>query len=87
MPESAIILSHVVTALTKSEKSRQTYNAMIRATEIAKKYPDAPVPLHLRNNSTKLMSDLGYGKGYKWEAGFEHKQGFLPDELKNEKIF
>jgi putative ATPase len=87
MPESAIILSHVVTALAKSEKSRQTYDAMIRATELAKKYPDAPVPLHLRNNTTKLMSDLGYSKDYKWEAGFEHKQGFLPDELKNEKIF
>jgi len=87
MPESAIILSHVVTALTKSEKSRQTYDAMIRATELAKKYPDTPVPLHLRNNTTKLMSNLGYGKDYKWEAGFEHKQGFLPDELKDKKIF
>lgn len=87
MPESAIILSHVVTALTKSEKSRKTYDAMIRATELAKKYPDAPVPLQLRNNTTKLMSDLGYGKDYKWEASFKHKQGFLPDELKNEKIF
>lgn len=87
MPESAIILSHVVTALTKSEKSRQTYDAMIRATELAKKYSDAPVPLHLRNNPTKLMSDLGYCKDYKWEAGFEHKKGFLPDELKDKKIF
>jgi putative ATPase len=87
MPESAIILSHVATALASSKKSRQTYNAMIRATELAKKHPDTPVPLHLRNNSTKLMSGLGYGKNYKWEAGFEHDKGFLPDELKNEKIF
>lgn len=87
MPESSIILSHVVTALTKSEKSRVTYDAMIRATELAKKYPDAPVPLHLRNNSTKLMSDLGYCKDYEWKAGFKHDQGFLPDELKNKKIF
>lgn len=87
MPESAIILSHVATALASSKKSRQTYDAMIRATELAKKHPDTPVPLHLRNNPTKLMSDLGYGNNYKWEAGFEHDQGFLPDELKNEKIF
>ncbi len=83
MPESAIILSHVVTALTKSEKSRVTYDAMIRATELAKKYPDAPVPLHLRNNSTQLMTDLGYCKDYEWKAGFEHDKGFLPDEVKN----
>lgn len=87
MPESSIILSHVVTALTKSEKSRQTYDAMIRATELAKSYPDLPVPLHLRNDSTKLMTDLGYCKGYKWEAGFEHDKAYLPDELKDKKIF
>jgi putative ATPase len=86
MPESAIILSHVVTALTKSEKSRVTYDAMIRATELAKKYPDALVPIHLRNNSTQLMTDLGYCKDYEWKAGFEHNKGFLPDELKDKKI-
>jgi putative ATPase len=82
MPESAIILSHVVTALTKSAKSRVTYDALIHATELAKKYPDAPVPLHLRNNSTQLMNDLGYCKDYHWKAGFEHDKGFLPDEVK-----
>jgi putative ATPase len=87
MPESSTILSHVVTALTKSEKSRKTYDAMIRAMELAKQYPDSPVPLHLRNNSTKLMSDLGYCKDYKWEKGFKHDKGFLPDELKDKKIF
>jgi putative ATPase len=87
MPESSIILSHVVTALTKSEKSRRTYDAMIRATELAKQYPDAPVPIHLRNASTKLMKDLGYGKDYKWETGFKHDKNYLPDELKDKKIF
>ncbi len=86
MPESAIILSHVVTALTKSEKSRVTYDAMTRAAELAKKYPDSPVPLHLRNNSTKLMTDLGYCKDYVWKAGFEHNRGFLPDEVKGNSI-
>jgi putative ATPase len=87
MPESSIILSHVATALAKSEKSRQTYDAMTRATELAKQYPDAPVPLQLRNATTKLMKDLQYGKDYKWEAGFKHDKGFLPDELKDKKIF
>ena len=87
MPESSLILFHVATALSKSEKSRQTTDAMNRATQLAKQYPDAPVPLHLRNAPTKLMKDLGYGKDYKWEAGFKHNQGFLPDKLKNEKIF
>ncbi len=87
MPESSYILFHVATALAKSEKSRQTSEAMYRAQALAKQYPDAPVPLHIRNAPTKLMKDLGYNKGYKWEADFQHKKGFLPDELKDEKIF
>ena len=87
MPESNYILFHVATALAKSEKSRQTSNAMYKAQQLAKQYPDAPVPLHLRNAPTKLMKDLGYNQGYKWEADFKHDKGFLPDELKDEKIF
>ncbi len=87
MPESSIILSHVVVALTKSEKSRLTYDAMQRATELAKQYPKAPVPLELRNASTKLMENLGYGKDYEWKAGFKHQKGFLPEEIIGKKIF
>lgn len=87
MPESNYILFHVATALAKSEKSRHTTDAMHRAQSLAKHYQDAPVPLHLRNAETKLMKDLGYAKDYEWKADFKHKNGFLPDELKNEKIF
>lgn len=87
MPESSYILFHVATALAKSEKSRATTNAMNAAQDLAKRYPDSPVPLHLRNAPTKLMKDLGYNKGYKWEADFKHEKGFLPDDIKNEKIF
>lgn len=82
MPESSYILFHVATALAKSQKSRQTTDAMNRATALAKQYPDAPVPLHLRNAPTKLMKDIGYAKDYKWEADFRHNKGFLPDEVK-----
>ncbi len=87
MPESQYILFHVASALTKAEKSRQTTDAMHRAQALAKQYADAPVPLHLRNAPTKLMKDLGYSKNYKWEANFKHAEGFLPDDLKGEKIF
>ena len=87
MPESSYILFHVATALAKSEKSRQTTEAMGRATTLAKQYPDAPVPLHIRNAPTPLMKDLGYGKDYQWKADFKHDKGFLPDELSGETIF
>lgn len=81
MPESNYVLFHVATALAKSEKSRQTTDAMYRAQQLAKQYPDAQVPLHLRNAPTKLMKDLGYNKDYKWEADFKHSEGFLPKEI------
>jgi putative ATPase len=81
------MLFHVATALAKSEKSRQTTDAMHRAQALARQYPDSPVPLHLRNAPTKLMKDLGYAKDYKWEADFKHGKGFLPDDLEGEKIF
>jgi putative ATPase len=87
MPESNNILFHVATALAKSEKSRKTNEAMLRAIDLAKQYPDAPVPLHLRNTPTKFMKDIGYGKDYEMKAGFKHEKGFLPDELKDKKIF
>jgi putative ATPase len=87
MPESSYILFHVATALAKSEKSRQTTEAMNRAQSLAKQYPDSPVPLSLRNAPTRLMKDLGYGKDYKWEADFKVPKGFLPDDIKDQKIY
>lgn len=87
MPEGGIILSHVATALARAKKSRESYNAWAKAKEIADKTMNLPVPLHLRNASTKLMADLGYGKDYKWEAGFKAEKGFLPDDIANVNFF
>lgn len=82
MPEARYILFHAVSALAKSKKSRETTDAMYSAMALAKKYPDAAVPLHLRNAPTKLMEDLGYNKGYEWQADFKPANGFLPDDVK-----
>lgn len=87
MPECEYNLYHCATVLAKAPKSRETSNAMYAAKAAAREHPDLPVPLHLRNAPTKLMKDLGYGKGTKWEAGFEHPKGFLPDELKGSDFF
>lgn len=87
MPECQYNLYHCATVLAKAPKSRATTDAMNRAQAAAREYPDLPVPLHLRNAPTKLMKDLGYNKGYKWEADFKHEQGFLPPELKDIHIF
>lgn len=86
MPEAQYILFHAAAALAGSKKSRQTTNAMNRAKNLAKQYPDSQVPLHLRNAPTKLMKDLGYTEGYEWKADFRHKKGFLPDNVPDEKL-
>jgi putative ATPase len=86
MPEAQYILFHAATALAKSKKSRQTSEAMYAARELAKRFPDSPVPLHLRNAPTKLMKDLGYNQGYEWKADFKHSDGFLPDDVPNDPI-
>ncbi len=81
MPEAKYTLFHCATVLAKAPKSRSVTDAMYAAGAAARDYPDLPVPLHLRNAPTKLMKDLGYQKGYKWEADFHHDAGFLPPEL------
>jgi len=87
MPECEYNLYHCATVLAKAPKSRETTNAMALAKATAHDYPDLPVPLHLRNAPTKLMKDLGYNKGYEWQAGFQDKRGFMPDELKDTDFF
>lgn len=87
MPECQYSLYHCAAVLAKAPKSRAAADAMHRAQSAAREHPDLPVPLHLRNAPTKLMKDIGYNKGYKWEADFKHEQGFLPDDLKNWRAF
>jgi putative ATPase len=87
LPEAQYNLFHCATVLAKAPKSRQVASAMSTALATAKDYPDLPVPLQLRNAPTKLMKNLGYGKGTKWEADFQHPEGFLPDELKDLDFF
>jgi putative ATPase len=87
MPECQYNLFHCALVLAKCDKSREVAGAMQKALNAARDYQDLPVPLHLRNAPTKLMKDLGYNKGYKWEADFKHKEGFLPEEINNLNLF
>jgi putative ATPase len=89
-PESRIILSQCVTYLASSPKSNASYMAINRAQALVKETGDLPVPLHLRNAPTKLMKDLNYGKEYKYAHDYEQNfvaQEFLPEEIKNTKLY
>lgn len=87
MPECQIILAHVVCALAKSKKDRSSYDAFLRAKEAAHNSMNLPVPIEIRNAPTKLMQDLGFGKGYKWEAGYHQPTSYLPKELGKQKFY
>ena len=81
LPEASYNLYHCAVALARSAKSREVTDLMHQAQDLAGKYPNSPVPLHIRNAPTKLMKDLGYAKDYKWQANFKHDKGFLPEEI------
>lgn len=89
-PEGRIPLAEVTVYLATSPKSNSAYEAIGRAQELVRQTGNQPVPLHLRNAPTKLMKQLGYGKDYKYAhdyAGHFVRQQFLPDELKNVRLW
>ncbi|MFH1648675.1 MAG: replication-associated recombination protein A [Patescibacteria group bacterium] len=83
MPEAQISLAHGVTYLCSAKKDRSSYNAYFKAMEDVKKHGNLPIPLNIRNAPTKLMKDLGYGKGYKKYT----KESLLPDDIKGKEYF
>lgn len=89
-PESRIILSQTAIYLASSPKSNTAYTAINTAMELAEKTPHLSVPLDLRNAPTKLMKQIGYGKGYKYSHDFPGnfvQQNFMPEELKGLKLY
>ena len=89
MPECAINLAQAVVYMAKCPKSNALYTAYGEAQRDIKELPNEPVPLHLRNAPTKLMKELGFGKGYKYNPNFKGKvdQDYLPEKLKGKKYY
>jgi len=81
MPECAENLAHGVVYLSQAPKDRRAYEAYILAKEDAKNYGNLPIPLSIRNATTKLLKEIGYGKDYKKYT----KESLLPEKIKNRK--
>lgn len=81
-PEAQINLAHGVAYLSKCAKDRSAYDAYFKALDDVKKFGNLPIPLELRNAPTKLMKDLGYGKGYEM---YPSEKSLLPDKLGHKK--
>ena len=84
MPEGRIPLAQIATYLASAPKSNASYAAVGRALEDVQRGPVPEVPMHLRNATTGLMKNEGYGAGYRY-AHSDEPEGmndlYLPEEL------
>ena len=89
-PEGRIPLAEVTVYLASSPKSNSAYLGINSALQFVEDTGNLPVPLHLRNAPTKLMTQLGYGKDYKYAHDFEGhfvNQRYLPDQAKDKRFW
>jgi len=90
LPEARIILGQCILYLAMSPKSNSAYKAIDQAMNLAKATAHLPVPIHLRNPTSKVTEDLGYGSDYQYDHDAPNgcaQQDFLPDELKGTNIY
>ncbi len=84
-PEGELALAECVIYLAMAPKSNAVYKAFNAAKAFVKQDSTRPVPMHLRNASTKLMKSLDYGKNYRYahdeEDGFAAGERYLPDGM------
>ncbi len=91
MPEARITLAQTTIYLATSPKSNSAYMAINAAMEFVRKdTTNRPIPLHLRNAVTDLMSKQGYGKEYKYAHDFDGhfvEQEFLPESIAGTQFY
>ena len=90
MPECSVHLTHAVVYMSLAPKSNSLYVAYESASEDAQKMLAEPVPLQIRNAPTRLMKELGYGKGYIYAHDTKDKisaMQCLPDSLTGRKYY
>lgn len=90
LPEAVLPLSEATIYLALAPKSNSAYRAYGAARQAVRERGDLPVPLHLRNATTSLLRELGYGAGYRYahdHEGGKAEQQHLPDSLRGERFF
>ena len=90
LPEGELALAQAAVYLATASKSNALYTGYGRIKETISRTGTLPVPLHIRNAPTRLMKELGYGKGYLYAHDFEDAyvpQDFLPEKLKGETYY
>jgi putative ATPase len=84
-PEGELALAEAVLYLSAAAKSNAVYEAYNAARAFVSKDQTRPVPMHLRNAPTRLMQDLGYGKGYRYahdeEGAYAAGENYFPEGM------
>ncbi len=90
-PEGELALAHATVYLACSPKSDAVYTAFKAATADAREHGTLEVPMHLRNAPTRLMKDLGHGKGYRHahdeKGAFAAGENYFPEELTGTRYY
>ncbi|MFH0910286.1 MAG: replication-associated recombination protein A [Planctomycetota bacterium] len=89
-PECDTALAQCAVYLATAPKSNRVYTALGAAKADVEETRNDPVPLHIRNAPTRLMADLGYGKGYRYDQESPDAfsgQAFLPAALQGRAYY
>jgi len=90
LPEGNLALAEAVVYMSVAPKSNALYTAYGSVKDDVEHTAADPVPLHLRNAPTKLMKDIGYGKGYEYAHDYEDKVAnmeCLPENLRGRRYY
>ena len=90
-PEGELALSNAVIYLAMAPKSNSAYVAYNDVKSFIKDQSHTDVPLHLRNAPTQLMSDLNYGKDYRYAHNepyaYAAGEKYFPDDVEPVKFY
>jgi len=90
LPEGNLALAQAAVYLATAPKSNALYAGYGKVTRAIDETGSLAVPLPIRNAPTKMMKDLGYGKGYKYAHDFQDAyvpQAYLPEALRGQVFY
>ena len=89
-PEGELALAQAAVYLATAPKSNRIYAAFGQVQQVVKKSGSLPVPFHIRNAPTKLMAEVGYGKGYQYAHDYKDAyvaQEYLPKAIRGHRFY
>jgi putative ATPase len=90
-PEGELAIAQAIVFMACAAKSNAVYTAYQAAAEDAARLGSLEVPLHLRNAPTRLMKEIGYGKGYRYAhdepGGYAAGERYFPEEMPDRRYY